>query len=95
MEVAKGGNELQMVSSIYLNKTTLLGYVEKQFSNILDQEVEQKAKALDQLYLTLTLQFPGFFVPKPSRRMQKIMLTGTSLDKRELLKNYIKRLADY
>lgn len=36
-----------MVSSIYLNKTSLLSYVDKQFSQIIDQEVEQKAKALE------------------------------------------------
>jgi hypothetical protein len=36
-----------MVSSIYLNKTSLLSYVDKQFSKIMDQEIEQKAKALE------------------------------------------------
>lgn len=57
--------------------------------------MEQKAKAIDQLYLSLTLQYPGFFIPKPSKRMQKVMLTGTSLDKKELIKGYIKRLSEY
>jgi hypothetical protein len=50
---------------------------------------------MDTLYLILTLQFPGFFVPKPSPRMKRILVQGTSQDKRELLKGYIKRLADY
>ncbi len=36
-----------MVSSIYINKTALLAYVEKAFNNISDQEVEQKGKAID------------------------------------------------
>jgi hypothetical protein len=36
-----------MVTSIYLNKTTLIGYVDKQFVTITDQEVEQKAKAME------------------------------------------------
>lgn len=84
-----------MVNSIYLNKTTLLGFVERQFSSIQDQEIEQKAKALDQLYLTLTAQFPGFFVPKPNRQMQRVLVQGSSMEKREVLKAYIKRLSEY
>lgn len=76
-----------------MNKTTLLGFVERQFSTIQDQEIEQKAKALDQLYLTLTGQFPGFFVPKPNRQIR--LAQGSSQEKRELLKAYIKRLSEY
>ena len=33
-------NGQQLVTSIYLNKNTLIGYVEKQFTSITDQEVE-------------------------------------------------------
>jgi hypothetical protein len=84
-----------MVTSIYLNKTTLIGYVDKQFVTITDQEVEQKAKAMEQLYVILTLQFPGFFVPKPTKRMLKTLKEGLNGEKREVMKGYVKRLADY
>jgi hypothetical protein len=42
------------------------------------------------------LQFPGFFVPKPTKRALKSLKEGSSVqEKRELMKSYIKRLADY
>jgi hypothetical protein len=85
-----------MVSSIYLNKNGLLSYVDKQFSQIMDQEVEQKAKALEYLHVVLKLQFPGFFIPKPKKKMLKT-LGGQALtsEKRELITAYTRRLADY
>ncbi len=83
------------MTSIYLNKNTLIGYVDKQFTSITDQEVEQKAKAIEQLYIILTLQFPGFFIPKPTKRMLKTLKEGLVSEKREIMKVYVKRLADY
>ena len=83
------------VSSIFMNKTSLLQYVDKQFNTIVDQEVEQKSKALESLYQTLSNQFPGFYVPKLSKHQKKILQSGTPLEKRELVKNYIIRLSDY
>ena len=83
------------VNSIYLNKNTLVQYVDRQFMTIVDQEIEQKVKALDQLYTSLTQQFPGFFVPKLSKRAKKLLQFGISKQKRDLLKCYIKRLAEY
>ncbi|CDW80977.1 UNKNOWN [Stylonychia lemnae] len=88
-------NDALNVSSIFMNKTSLLQYVDKQFNTIVDQEVEQKSKALDSLYQTLSNQFPGFYVPKLSKRQKKLLQSGTPLEKRELVKNYIIRLSDY
>jgi len=81
-----------------LNKTTLLTYVDKYFSQqTLDQEIEQKARALDTLYLVLTLHYPGFFIPKPTKKTLKTLNNAAALtsEKRDLLTAYIRRLADY
>ena len=42
------------------------------------------------------MQFPGFFIPKPTKKMLKT-LGGQALtsEKRELITAYIRRLADY
>eukprot|EP00347_Sterkiella_histriomuscorum_P014850 403359287 len=82
-------------NQIFTSKTSLLSYIDKQFTTINDQEIEQKAKALESLYQTLSFQFPGFFVPKLSKRQQKKLSNGLPQEKRESVKQYVIRLSDY
>ena len=43
------------------------------------------------------MQFPGFFIPKPTKKTLKTLQSSTGLtsDKRDLIIAYIRRLADY
>lgn len=62
-----------------------------------EQELYQKSSSIDQVYQCLIKVFPGFFVPKLSKRKIKLLNNQTisSSEKKEIMKKYIRKLAEF